>query len=91
LSFGPSTALKKDLHTMSMRTFFKTVDEPKSGATWTIYFFRGPKGLAEPFFQKRKNGFYKFGLTATAKPWASPKPTRGGGPWTRNILLPGFF
>jgi hypothetical protein len=42
LSFGPSSALKKDFYTMSMCTFFKTVDEPKSGATWTIYFFRSP-------------------------------------------------
>jgi hypothetical protein len=31
-----------------------------------------------------KKCLYKFGLTATAEPWASPKPTRGGGPWTRN-------
>jgi hypothetical protein len=25
-------------------------------------------------------------LKAKEKPWASPKPTRGGGPWTRSII-----
>jgi hypothetical protein len=42
LSFGPSIALKKDLHTTSMRTFFNAIDEPKSGVIWTIYLFYGP-------------------------------------------------
>jgi hypothetical protein len=25
-------------------------------------------------------------LKEKAKPWASPKPTRGGGPWTRSNM-----